>query len=131
MDDRELRVAALASSGVPHKVIASDLAVSPSTVSRVVARWARRLEVGSRVELVHALQRTLGQSEGPPPSLDGLTAAERAVVALAIEGHGNQAIARARGVSLHTVANQLAAAYRKLGVRSRVELAARLAPRAA
>lgn len=128
---RELAVAALASSGVPHKVIASDLAVSPSTVSRVVARWARRLDVASRAELVRALQQTFGHVDRPAPSLERLTAAERTVVALAVEGLGNEAIAQARGVSLRTVANQLAAAYRKLGVGSRVELAARLGRRAA
>lgn len=128
---RELAVAALASSGVPHKVIASDLAVSPSTVSRVVARWARRFDVASRAELVRALQQSFGHSDGPRPSLERLTAAERTVVELAVEGLGNEAIARVRGVSLRTVANQLAAAYRKLGVGSRVELAARLGRRAA
>jgi DNA-binding CsgD family transcriptional regulator len=39
-----------------------------------------------------------------------------------LRGASNQDIARTRGVSVRTVANQLAAVYRKLGVRSRAEL---------
>jgi DNA-binding CsgD family transcriptional regulator len=56
-----------------------------------------------------------------------LTAAEAAVMALAAAGLANEEIARARGRSPRTVANQLASAYRKLGVGSRSELVARLA----
>lgn len=60
---------------------------------------------------------------------DGLTAlgaAETAVAELAARGHSNATIASLRGCSINTVANQLAAAYRKLGVHGRRELAARL-----
>jgi DNA-binding CsgD family transcriptional regulator len=56
-----------------------------------------------------------------------LGAAEMAVVELAARGHSNATIASLRGCSINTVANQLAAAYRKLGVHGRRELAARLA----
>jgi DNA-binding NarL/FixJ family response regulator len=56
-----------------------------------------------------------------------LTPAETAVAELAFAGLANEEIARARGRSARTVANQLASAYRKLGVGSRAELAARLA----
>ena len=52
---------------------------------------------------------------------------ERAVAALIARGLGNGEIARQRGTSVRTVANQVAALFRKLGVSSRVELAARLA----
>ena len=58
--------------------------------------------------------------------LDALSAAEREVARLLLEGNSNAAIARERGTSPRTVANQLAALYRKLGVRSRAELAARV-----
>jgi DNA-binding CsgD family transcriptional regulator len=54
----------------------------------------------------------------------GLTPGERQVVRLAAEGLSNAAIARRRGRSPRTVANQLAAAYRKLGITSRRELQA-------
>lgn len=55
----------------------------------------------------------------------GLSPAEHAVVRLALRGLRNVDIARTRGASPRTVRNQLAAAYAKLGVSSRTELAAR------
>jgi DNA-binding CsgD family transcriptional regulator len=51
-----------------------------------------------------------------------LSAGERAVVALARQGLSNQEIAKARGTSPRTVANQLASAYRKLGIDGRAGL---------
>jgi DNA-binding CsgD family transcriptional regulator len=53
-----------------------------------------------------------------------LTAGERSVVLQVVEGASNREIERARGTSERTVANQLTSAYRKLGVFSRLELAA-------
>lgn len=61
---------------------------------------------------------------GPAP-LEGLSAAERAVAELAIAGCSNREIAQRRCVSTRTVDAQLASVYRKLGVASRAELAAR------
>jgi DNA-binding CsgD family transcriptional regulator len=55
-----------------------------------------------------------------------LTDAERAIAAAIREGQSNAAIARARGTSVRTVANQVAMLFRKLGVSSRVELIAAL-----
>ena len=55
-----------------------------------------------------------------------LTPAERAIVRLVIAGQSNKEIAAHRGVSVKTVANQLAAIYDKLGVCSRFELASQL-----
>jgi DNA-binding CsgD family transcriptional regulator len=46
------------------------------------------------------------------------------VVELLQQGHSNSEIARLRSVSVQTVANQLASAFRKLEVRSRRELVA-------
>ena len=60
-------------------------------------------------------------------TLEPLTSAERAVTKLVLSGKSNSEIARQRGTSPRTVANQLASLYRKLGVRSRRELTARLA----
>lgn len=54
-----------------------------------------------------------------------LTRAEREVIALALAGCSNRYIASRRGCALRTVANQLASAYRKLGLSGRRELAAR------
>jgi DNA-binding CsgD family transcriptional regulator len=60
-------------------------------------------------------------------SLSALTDAERSVATLAAAGLGNAAIARCRGTSERTVANQMAGIFRKLKVSSRYELASLLA----
>jgi DNA-binding CsgD family transcriptional regulator len=57
---------------------------------------------------------------------DGLTPTERSIVSLVLRGQRNAAIARARGTSPRTIANQLATIYRKLGVTSRRELRVRV-----
>ena len=59
-----------------------------------------------------------------PRCLDSLTGAERDVATLVLEGRTNAQIAAARGASVHTVNNQVAALLRKLGVSARAELAA-------
>lgn len=61
-----------------------------------------------------------------PEWLGELTAAELSVALEVARGLSNAAIARQRGTSVRTVANQLASIYRKLVVRSRRELARRL-----
>lgn len=64
----------------------------------------------------------------PSPRLPhSLTSAEREVALALLAGRSNRAIAQARGTAERTVANQVAAIYRKLGVRSRTELGRRLA----
>lgn len=59
-----------------------------------------------------------GASAGSP----GLTQAEQEVAALAARGLSNNAIARQRGCSPNTVANQLVRVYSKLGLSGRREL---------
>lgn len=56
---------------------------------------------------------------------EGLTASERVIAELVLQGQSNAEIARTRGTSVRTIANQIAAIYRKLGVGSRRELFAR------
>ena len=63
-------------------------------------------------------------SMSPPANWEQLTGAELAVATALVEGGSNQQIAIARGSSVRTVANQVASIFRKLGVRSRGELAA-------
>ena len=53
-----------------------------------------------------------------------LTNTELAVASAAATGRPSREIAAERGVSVHTVENQLASCYRKLGLGSRAELAA-------
>jgi DNA-binding NarL/FixJ family response regulator len=57
---------------------------------------------------------------------EALTAAESEIVVALLAGKSNRDIARARGTSQRTIANQVANVLRKLGVRSRIELAAHL-----
>jgi DNA-binding NarL/FixJ family response regulator len=64
----------------------------------------------------------LSVSARPAEHLPELTAAERDVVSLAVQGASNRQIAGQRQTSQRTVANQMAAIFRKLGVGSRAEL---------
>lgn len=57
----------------------------------------------------------------------GLTIAEKSVLDLLLQGCSNPQIARQRGTSVRTVANQAAAIFRKLGVQRRAQLADALA----
>jgi DNA-binding CsgD family transcriptional regulator len=84
---------------------------------RIGARlWAER----ARAELARVSgRRPRAQSE--------LTPTEQRVVELAAEGRSNKEIAQALFVTPHTVELHLSHAYAKLGVRSRVQLASRLA----
>ena len=56
-----------------------------------------------------------------------LSAAEVEVLGFLLRGDSNAAIAKARRSSVKTVENQIAELYRKLGVSSRGELAAKWA----
>jgi DNA-binding CsgD family transcriptional regulator len=95
----------------------------PPEVGRPAGLEAWRLDLGNGQEF--ALFEFA--ASGDCSRVKGVTAAERLVLGLAAAGHSNAQIAARRGVSPRTVANQLASAFRKLGVRSRLELEARLA----
>lgn len=58
--------------------------------------------------------------------LSGLPRAQRETAELLLAGLGNAEIARRRGRSERTVANQVAAIFRRFGVSSRAELVAKL-----
>jgi DNA-binding CsgD family transcriptional regulator len=62
---------------------------------------------------------------GSPDALETLTPAERRIVQIALTGCSNREIAKVRATAVRTVANQLTAIYRKLGIGSRAELALR------
>lgn len=61
-----------------------------------------------------------------PNLLLELTSAEIEVLEQWLDGASAKSIAKKRGSAVRTVNNQVAAIYRKLGVRSRAELATRL-----
>jgi DNA-binding CsgD family transcriptional regulator len=60
-----------------------------------------------------------------------LTQVEREVAELVLAGYSSATIAGQRGVSVRTIANQVASIYRKLAVRSRSELSRYMADRRA
>jgi DNA-binding CsgD family transcriptional regulator len=68
----------------------------------------------------------LGRIGGRTKSRDELTPSEQRVAALVAEGKTNKEVAGALIVSVHTVEAALTQVYRKLGVRSRTELARRV-----
>jgi DNA-binding NarL/FixJ family response regulator len=143
---RELSVLTAAEGGVANKCVAIEQSLACSTVSESLHTAIAKLGFASRAEFLKVmaclranppdqLARLVGDVElcwlflpietfGLDPRL---THAERQVVAGVLNGRTNAAIATARRTSCRTVANQLAAVYRKLGVSSRWELAARSA----
>ena len=79
-----------------------------------------RAPIGQEEVLVVSLAHTrLDASE--------LTAVERSVATDVVRGFSNRQIAKRRRRSERTIANQLASAFRKLGVSSRADLVARFA----
>jgi DNA-binding CsgD family transcriptional regulator len=94
------------------------MASTRSGSGRPVDLRASEVQVGARKYLLLSFPRSANMP-------DDLTPAERQVALAALAGLSNAEIARMRGSSPRTVANQLATLFRKLGVRSRAELAAR------
>jgi DNA-binding NarL/FixJ family response regulator len=93
--------------------------VARDALEEARAEFAR---LGARVwlERAEAELRSIG---GRAPAPDGLTPSERRVAELVAEGQTNREVAAALFLSERTVESHLSNAYRKLGVRSRTELA--------
>ena len=88
---------------------------------------AARLAAAGADAWAQRAREELARLGGRAPSGAALTAAEERVAALAAEGRSTKEIAAALVVSPKTVEGHLTRIYEKLGVRSRAELAARLA----
>jgi DNA-binding CsgD family transcriptional regulator len=69
----------------------------------------------------------LARIGGRVPSSDDLTEAESRIAMLVAEGQTNREVAAALFLTVHSVETALTRIYRKLGVRSRVELASHYA----
>ncbi len=80
--------------------------------------------IGSAEFLVLSFPLRPASSSGTAIGTGKLTEAEHAIMGHLIAGLSNDKIARSRGTSARTIANQITAIYRKMGVRSRRELAA-------
>jgi DNA-binding CsgD family transcriptional regulator len=100
-----------------HKRAAREtLELAAEGFDRLGARlWAAK----ARAELRRIGGRTASKSE--------LSETERQIVALVVAGRRNREVAVELSLSTNTVAWNLSKIYRKLGVRSRTELAARVA----
>ena len=85
-------------------------------------RTSDRTVVGERLEIDGTELFLLGTPSLSECLPDDLTKAEKDVAALVLKGFSNREIARARGTSVRTIANQVAAIFRKLKVAARVEL---------
>ena len=103
------------------------------------ARRAARADITTALEIFRQLparawaQRAedeLRRIGGRAPSGDALSVAERLVAERAAAGRSNGEIAAELVVSVRTVESQLSAAYRKLGIQSRRQLASALAEHA-
>lgn len=87
-----------------------------ASATRDVARVRRRLRrLGVR-------RRHWAPGGSPGTGWDSLTETERAISALVSQGLSNQEVAEQMYLSVHTVAAHLRQVFRKLGIRSRVEL---------
>jgi DNA-binding CsgD family transcriptional regulator len=139
------------------KAVAAETGCSTSTVAATIGDCLRAMGVQggtSRVPLLlvlalHALRGKAGgldvKVESLPvvdgerevivsgrldePLRDELTASELAVIRLLLEGKTHAEMAAARSTSVRTIANQIASAYRKLGVSGRMELLCHLVSR--
>jgi DNA-binding NarL/FixJ family response regulator/tetratricopeptide (TPR) repeat protein len=105
---------------------------------RRLKQWGAARETLSAAAAAFAVLGSTGWEEraradlarvgGRRPRASGeLTPTERDVVELAAGGRANKEIARALHLAVHTVEVHLSRSYSKLGVRSRAQLAARLA----
>jgi DNA-binding NarL/FixJ family response regulator len=146
---RNLELFRRAMGGEMQKIIAADLALADSTVAAVVARCLRSMGfccTGIRLPMLlamsshadagpsaHAMRSNafrFGKAHyrvvsAARPDTDlprVLSPKERDVVRAALEGRSAFEIALLRNRSVHTVTNQLANSFRKLGVGSRSSL---------
>jgi len=101
--------------GHSTKSIAHTLGISSSIVSQRLGTAAIKVGARSRTELVRiaAALTNAASASTPPLRAARFTTAEKEVLALLQEGMTNEQIALARGRSVRTIANQVAALLRK------------------
>ncbi|MFD5017006.1 helix-turn-helix transcriptional regulator [Streptomyces chartreusis] len=83
--------------------------------------WLRRVEAAAAVGTVEPAPAPVVAPDGLD-GLDGLASMERQVAALVMEGATNREIAARLFISVKTVEATLTRVYRKLGIRSRVDI---------
>ena len=142
LTSQQYRMCELAAAGLATKEIGSELGVLAATVRGTLRRAVQRLGLRAAAALPafwRALQEAPTRFELQPglellmfecqlvhgPFAVPLTPAEHAIMAPLLAGASNAEISRERGTSVRTVANQVAVIFRKYGVSSRGELAAK------
>jgi DNA-binding NarL/FixJ family response regulator len=121
-------VLSLSLRGLSGKEVAYTTGLSPARISSALAAAAERLGFACREDLLR-VGASLLHAEDDIVSVE-LTQAEQEVLTLVRRGLSNQEIADARGTSINTVANQLAALLRKTGATNRRALLVTAASRA-
>jgi len=140
--------------GEPQKIIALEFGVSASTVAGVAAQWAHAVGFSccaSRIPTLvlmaahaaadpsssvvadvahfmhHGARFSAVSTKRPDPAIwNALSPAEREIVDLLVDRKSNAEIASTRRTAERTVANQIGNVMRKLRVRGRQEVLARL-----
>jgi DNA-binding CsgD family transcriptional regulator len=131
---RQREVVELAASGLSLKLIAGRLGISISTVAVHLGDARRRLGVDrlQLARLFHCSKRpgdetTERQHQHIVQVMSLLTETEQEIIHGVLRGQSNEQIAQERNRSSRTVANQIANAFRKLGINSRSQLFALMA----
>ena len=139
--DTDAALASLQGALAEHERVSMPFEEARTLLALGVTRRRARMKRPARETLERALagfeqlgarlwaDRTraeLARIGGRAPASGELTETERRIAALAAEGHSNKEIAAALFVTPKTVGTQLSRIYRKVGVRSRTELARRL-----
>lgn len=123
------KVAVLSAGGSGQDVIdalrAGAVGFIPKSLRRDAVTSALRLMLGGELyvpaDVMLSSAGTAGESPGTMVALQRLTARERQVLRLLVEGCSNKEIARQLGLGVGTVAIHLNRAYRKLGVARRTQ----------
>jgi len=154
VDARRLEILAAVLKGFRQKNIAMDLALAPSTVALNSRLALEGLGVDAKPSRAHPLLMLAASAISEPTSTAAkscilitddnrelrvislarpdttlsklLPSAELAVIRSLVEGLSYQEIARQRGTSTRTIANQISAVFRRLQVSGRNELVQRL-----
>jgi DNA-binding CsgD family transcriptional regulator len=153
----EMRLALGRARGVPVKALAADSGRSTAAARTLLASVMQKLKLRCEAHLVLLFGGAYRDDFIPPPAgLEAtvarygsgerlllhyrcpawrmpptLSGAECTVVRDILDGASQRDVARSRGTSQRTVANQMASVFRKVGVGSRVELFAALRPQQA
>ncbi len=143
LSPQEKEIANWAAAGLMNKEIASAAGCSVSSVEATLARVIKKLGLGSRLELVldyksasKSLAHHIGglSADEPLVALESqprlnfgadLTEAQQEVATMIAQSYSNAEIARRRGTTTRTVANQVRAIFERCQVQSRAELLAR------